>query len=349
MPLSRRQFALGSLAAGTSLALRPALAAETKKAPPSGPPPVIPGTGIRIAKTGDNFENLEWTYYPNGHKSSWNIDENMRVPGGISKNSLWVEAGKRGQPDMIRRVTTPPAGIPGSMSSMVIQTLESGIPGRRSGQQQQDDLLHNTQGQVGRTIPVAWTPNCICRVYMAPVSKWENRNGPSFGYRVGLLGWGKKSSNEEYWPGMFIHMERTTKINERAYGMRVWVRGDGYGRDLPGPVFEPEEWATLGMTCSPDGQVHFFARKGVEDLEAGDCIGSYWPYSYRAHSFQTFFFNVINQDDGHSVSTPWIIDDAMLYAATAPASKIRGVPEGTAQAKPAAETAKIPTPEAETK
>jgi hypothetical protein len=28
-------------------------------------------------------------------------------------------------------------------------------------------------------------------------------------------------------------------------------------------------------------------------------------------------------DDGRSVSSPWIVDDAMLYAATAPASKIR--------------------------
>ena len=30
-------------------------------------------------------------------------------------------------------------------------------------------------------------------------------------------------------------------------------------------------------------------------------------------------------DDGRSVSTPWIIDDAYLYAASAPANKIKGV------------------------
>ncbi|MDX1946305.1 MAG: hypothetical protein SFU86_12970 [Pirellulaceae bacterium] len=351
--LTRRQFALGTLALGTSLTFRHAPAAEAKKQP-SGPPLVTPGSGIRIAKTGDDFEQLDWNYYPSSPKSSWNIDENMRVPGGISKNNLWVEAGKRGQPDMIRRVITPPAGIPGSIGSMCIQTLQSGIPGRPSGQQQQDDLLHNTQGQVGRTIPVSWTPNCICRVYMPPVSQWENRVGPTFGYRVGLLGWGKKSTNEEYWPGMFIHMERgTNKSGERTYGLRVYVRGDGYGRDLPGPVFEPEEWATLGMTCSPDGQVHFFARKGVDDLETGDCIGSYWPYSYRAHSFQTFFFNVINQDDGHSISTPWVIDDAMLYAASAPTSKIRGVPPAQSAEKPAdkpaEKVAENPTAETEQK
>ena len=54
-----------------------------------------------------------------------------------------------------------------------------------------------------------------------------------------------------------------------------------------------------------------------------DCVGSYWCYGYRAQWFQTFFFNVINMDDGRSVSTPWIVDDAFLYAASAPANKIR--------------------------
>ena len=51
--------------------------------------------------------------------------------------------------------------------------------------------------------------------------------------------------------------------------------------------------------------------------------GRYWCYGYRAHTFQTFFFNVINMDDGRSISTPWIVDDAFLYAATPPANKIR--------------------------
>ena len=67
--------------------------------------------------------------------------------------------------------------------------------------------------------------------------------------------------------------------------------------------------------------MHFFLRAGIDDLTKEDCVGSYWCYGYRAHSFQTFFFNVINMDDGRSVSTPWIVDDAYLYAATAPAEQ----------------------------
>jgi hypothetical protein len=31
-------------------------------------------------------------------------------------------------------------------------------------------------------------------------------------------------------------------------------------------------------------------------------------------TFDNFFFNVANWDDGHSWSTPWVIDDPKVYA-----------------------------------
>lgn len=327
--ITRRHFALTSAAAAGASLLGSSLPAAARRYEP-----VIPGTGIRVARTGDNFENEEWTYYPQHPKSSWNIDENVRIPGSISKNSLWAEGAKRGTPDHVRRVPTPPGGIEGSTGSILIQTLHSGIPGDLSYQQQQDDLLHNTQAMVGGTIPVSWSPNCICRVYVAPIDRWERRNGASFGYRIGLLGWAPKSNNEEYWPGIFFHMERNQKEKQVVHEVRAWIRADEYGRDMPSLTFAPEEWMTLGMSCTPDGACHFYARKGIDDLQAEDCVGSYMCYNYRAHSFQTFFYNVINQDDGRSVSTPWIIDDAVLYAATPPRDKIRVPKEQTAATPP---------------
>lgn len=318
--LSRRQFGLSSLALSSSL-----LAGQADARPQRESEPVIPGTGIRIARTGDDFEAEDWTFYPHLPKSSWNNDEQIRVPGGVTKNYLWAEGAKRGQPDVVKRVATPPGGPEGSTGAMLIQTLHSGVPGRYSGQQQQDDLLHNTQAQIGgRTIPVSWSPNCVCRVFIVPHELWERRNGATFGYRVGLVGWGKEP-DEEYWPGIFVHMERVAKEGRTVPQMRLWVRADQYGRDLPSLTFEPESWITMGMSCTPDGRCHFYCRAGLDDLTAEDNIGSYWCYNYRAHSFQTFFFNVINTDDGRSVSTPWIIDDAYLYAASAPANKIKGV------------------------
>jgi hypothetical protein len=335
--VSRRQFTLGSLAAGASLALRPAVAA-----PRGAYPPVVPGTGVRIARTGDDFEASDWAYYPAHPKSSYNIDDRVREPGASSKNYLWVEGAKRGTPDSVRRVPAPPGGIEGSKGVMLVQTLHSGIPGDLSYGEQQDDLLHNVSGTVGSTIPVSWSPNCVCRVFIAPTSHWEHRDGASFGYRIGLLGFGRKSNDEEYWPGFFLHMERGLKNGERTYQIRTWVRADEGGRDMPSLTFEPASWITLGMSVTPDGACHFFARKGIEDLTKADCVGSYWCYNYRAHSFQTFFFNVINQDDGRNVSTPWIIDDAFLYSATPPASKVR-MAGGTATTTQAA--AQKPTPQ----
>ena len=310
--LSRRQFGLASLVAGTSLMSQPLWGQGNRRYAP-----VIPGTGIRVARTGDDFEAEEWTYYPQHPKSSWNIDDNVREPGSSSKNGLWAEGAKRGTPDFVRRVPTPAGGLEGSTGSMLFQSLHSGIPGTLTHQPQQDDLLHNSQATAG-AIPVSWSPNCICRVFVPPTKYWEKRDGATFGYRTGLM------AHEEYWPGIFLHMERVAgKDGQRKHQVRAWIRADNGGRDMPSVTFEPETWITMGMSHTPDGAVHFFLRPGIDDLTKEDCVGSYWCYGYRAHTFQTFFFNVINQDDGRSISTPWVVDDAYLFAATAPTNKIR--------------------------
>jgi hypothetical protein len=309
--VSRRQFGLASLALGSSLLARPGLSQGHR-----GYPPVIPGTGVRVARTGDDFEAEDWAYYPQHPKSSWNIDDEVREPGSSSKNGLWAEGAKRGTPDFVRRVPTPEGGLEGSKGSMLIQSLRSGIPGTLTHEPQQDDLLHNSQATAG-TLPVSWSPNCICRVYVPPIRYWERRDGATFGYRTGLM------AHEEYWPGIFLHMERVAKDGKQIHQIRAWIRADNGGRDMPSLTFEPETWITMGISHTPDGAVHFFLRKGIEDLTREDCVGSYWCYGYRAQWFQTFFFNVINQDDGRSIGTPWIVDDAFLYAATPPANKVR--------------------------
>jgi hypothetical protein len=42
-------------------------------------------------------------------------------------------------------------------------------------------------------------------------------------------------------------------------------------------------------------------------------VTSQYPYSYKAERFRTMFFNICNQDDGKTWSTPWIIDDPSIY------------------------------------
>jgi hypothetical protein len=311
---TRREFTAAGAAAllWTSAQSAPAAAAAGL---------LIPGTGPRLARTGDDFEAEDWAFYPQLPKSSYEQDKNQRLPGAYSKNELWVEGAKRGTPDFVKKVKTPPGGIEGSTGAMQMQTLHSGVPGRYAGKLMQDDLLHNVIGRYGSTVPTSWSPNVVARVYIPAGKDWEMRYGISFGYRIGLLGNGRGKTDEEYWPGFFFEQKYDLKNNEKHYFVKTIVRGNHLGHDLAGPLFEAASWVTLGMSCTPDGLVQFYARAGVEDLRPEDHLGTYPCYLFRAHTFQTFFFDVMNEDDGRSLSSPWIVDNCYLHVATAPVSR----------------------------
>ena len=280
---------------------------------------VVPGSGAILA--GDDFEEPSWTYNPNGKKSSHNLDKEVRLPGGISSNRRWVEPALRGQPDVVQRVDTPPEGNPESAGAMLMQSLQTGVPGKPSNEVQQDDFLLNLEGRFGGQLPVAWTPNCIARVYLPAFSKWEKRAGNSFGFRVGLRATHKKEVEdvldyEEYWPGMFIYFRYGGGRGEN--GALLMIRSDKNGRDMKGPALKEKTWYTFGMSLTPDGAVHYFAQEGTAALRAENHLMSQYPYGYRAAKFETMFFNVVNRDDGKTWSTPWVVDDCYLHAATLP-------------------------------
>jgi len=350
--ISRRAFGLGSLALASSTIL-PAIAAAQQPAPQQPAPRqpaqpkrrlLIPGTGLRIAKTGDDFEDTKFEYYPQHPKSSWNLNKDMNEPGSFSSNNLWAEGGKRGTPDVVKRIATPPGGIEGSKGSMMIQSLNPGVPGRPSGEEQQDDLLHNVEGVAGTQIPVAWSPNVVCRVYIPAEKQWERRNGATFGYRIGLYGYTPQGKYDEYWPGIFFHMQREQGADGKIKPSILSVlRADEFGRDLPGPTFQPSSWCTLGMSMPPDGSVQFYGKPGIEDLTAKDFLGGWHCYSWRGVNFTTFFYNVINMDNGRSWGTPWTIDNAYLYVATAPRQNIK-IPQRTAAKPKEPELLTPPTP-----
>src|SRR5262245_66429252 len=88
--ISRREFSLASLALGSSLLARSGFAQGNRKYAP-----VIPGTGIRVARTGDDFESEDWAYYPQHPKSSWNIEESVREPGRSSRDAMGAEGAER--------------------------------------------------------------------------------------------------------------------------------------------------------------------------------------------------------------------------------------------------------------
>lgn len=286
---------------------------------------VVPGTGQRVTAVGDDFEDPEWSYVFNAPKSSEENDEQRRFPTGQSRNGRWFEGIKRGQPDVIKRVPTPEGGLPGSEGALLLVSRQTGVPGRYSHQMQQDDFIVNVSGRLGGAIPVSNSPSIVVRVYLPPWEEWEERTGPSFGFRaaclthkkekkkgVGLFGSSRTVTKlETYWPGMFIQFNRGNG-DDRPDSATLIIRGGPTGHDFRGPTIKEVGWWTLGMSFTPDGSVHYFAHPGVEDLTASDHISSQYPYSYRCERLDAFFFNICSGDNGNW-STPWIIDDAALY------------------------------------
>ena len=122
---------------------------------------------------------------------------------------------------------------------------------------------------------------------------------------------------------MFVELRSETDRNQ-PYDTAYWrIRGNQRGAEVRGPSIDITGWWTLGMSVTPDGMVHYYISKGVDDLTDDDYVTSQFPYGYRAEKFKTFFFNVCNRDDGSTKSTDWIVDDPAVYLATAPRALAR--------------------------
>ena len=288
---------------------------------------VVPGRGQKVKEVGDDFEDPNWGYHENTPKSSSNIDRDERLPAGISLNNRIYESTYRGQPDIIKRVETPAGGIPGSHSALYLRSRQTGIPGSPSRKMQQDDLLVNVSSIMG-PISVSKSPSVVVRVFLPPFEQWERRTGASFGFRAELEGGSMQPSthrgffstsnrmrrkHEAYWPGFFIQFNSKTDGQNKEDSALILVRAGLQGEDIPGPIITKTGWWTLGMSFTPDGSTHFYASPGVDALTERDHIVTTKPYGHTAETLNTFFFNIVNQDDGRTWSTEWIVDDPALY------------------------------------
>ena len=285
--------------------------------------PFVPGLGTKVSEVGDDFEDERWEYYFNNPKSSQDIDRAERYPTGEAANGRWYEGLKRGHPDIIKRVPTPANGLPGSRGSLLLQSLNTGVPGAPRYRLGQDDFIADVNYRLGGVIPVSRAPSVVVRVFLPPVDRWEDRTGTHFGLRASLRAAGAGSRDgstssanrpvpEVYWVGMFIDFE--SKGNGRPHDYAYFrLRADYWGNDFRSRQITTTGWWTLGLSFSPDGMVHFYARPGVEALTEADRLTSEYPYGLRANSLRTFFFNVCSGDDGRSWSTPWVLDDPTVY------------------------------------
>lgn len=314
---------------------------------------VVPGTGQQIMEVFDDFEDPNWSFTLNLPKSSANIDKTERHPSGFSANRLYLESLYRGTPDFVRRVETPAGGIPGSTGALAMQTLNSGIPGQTSHTFQQDDLIAGVQQKLGYMMPVSWTPSYVVRVYVPPFHTWERRHGSHFGFRADCVttitkptsmgrlfkNMGTSRKLEQYWPGFFIQLNTKQATQQKEDFAQIVIRGDVNGHEVPGPKITHEGWWTMGMTFTPDGKVHYYAKEGVQNLTARDHLYSGYPYGYNCEQTSTFFFNIVNQDDGRTWSTRWIVDDPKVYVAS---GSYRPPVQPQVAQQPAATTAQAP-------
>lgn len=287
----------------------------------------VPGSGIELTQVGDDFEDPEWAYTPNNPKSSEDINKQQNQPIGKSNNGRWFEGVKRGHPDVVRRVETPPGGLPGSQGALLMQSLYTGIPNRPSHTMHQEDFIANVQYRLGGPISISQAPSVTTRVFLPPIDQWEPRSGPHFAFRAALetdvpkkkakpffASFGKDDDEDGlYWPGLFIILESKLQTG-LAYDTAYFrVRANSNGGDMKGPQITTTGWWTLGMSFSTDGMVHYYAKPGVEDLTQADYITSQLPYGYRGQRFRSFFYNVVNGDDGKHWTSPWIVDDPKVF------------------------------------
>ncbi|MBS0261077.1 MAG: hypothetical protein JSS02_03905 [Planctomycetes bacterium] len=291
----------------------------------------VPGRGQKVKEVGDDFEDPEWGYIDNAPKASSNIDHDDRLPAGIAKNQRVYESTYRGQPDIVKQVETPPGGLKGSKYSLAMRSVQTGIPGRPSRKMQQDDLLINVSSLLGGPIPVSKSPSVVVRVFLPPFEQWEQRVGSSFGFRAELEGGSvrevpykslfsrtgtrMKRKHEAYWPGYFIQYNGKDGPKGEASAVLL-IRAGLQGEEIVGPRITETGWWTLGMSFTPDGSTHYYAHAGVDPLTEKDHITTTKPYGHTAETLNTFFFNVVNGDDGRTWSTQWIVDDPSLYLYT---------------------------------
>ena len=126
---------------------------------------------------------------------------------------------------------------------------------------------------------------------------------------------------------MFINMDSKDGrggTGEEYDKLYIWMKAGDNGRRIMGPRIMQSGWWTLGMSVTPDGRVHYFAKPGIEDLTAEDHIASARPFGYRALRFRTFFFNVCNGDDGKTWSTLFVVDDPKLFVGQGSATRNAG-------------------------
>src|SRR5215471_415571 len=84
-----------------------------------------------------------------------------------------------------------------------------------------------------------------------------------------IFGFGSRTVTklDTYWPGILI-MFNPGDGDKKPDSAALVVRAGPNGGDYQAVQIKEPGWWTLGMSFTPDGQIHYFAHAGVENLTA---------------------------------------------------------------------------------
>jgi hypothetical protein len=193
--------------------------------------------------------------------------------------------------------------------------------GKEHDKKQQGELMPLDR-RLARGIPIAWQPSCTVRVYLPPFEQWENRNGPQFEMRADCQGRDQNGKVGAYSPGMRLLLPSETSRGLKQDSARLTVRGDKLGRDFGKLDITEPGWWTLGLSFTSDGQVHYYASPGVDDLTSDDYLVSNVLHSMRCFTLNNYFFFVADWEDESRRSTQWVVDDAKIFVQPPPGQQV---------------------------
>ena len=294
-----------------------------------------PGSGRRLDRYSDTFEEPGWNYNDNNPKlhnqyhdpgSGWtNAIPDRNAPLGVSVNGKWQEGTVRGHPDIVERTNTPRRGPSGSRYALRLRTRNSGTPGLTEGTVQQDDLLlSSATDNLLSNLPLGNGLSVVTRIYLPKLKKWEKRQGYHMGFRVSVSGHkaGATPGSQNYWPGIWFWLKQDEDGNNEHF--RLVLRANNEGQDVMATEkkYTRTGWWTIGMTFNRDGSMSYYASPGVDDLTDDDLlvfrqgsqsrVATYTPYNIMFDDLDFLFFSMANIDG--QWSTEFIIDDISVYA-----------------------------------
>ena len=263
----------------------------------------MPGTGTKIDYVGDKFEEADWGFVHNMPKSSKELNERTYGPMAYSMNRRWAEGPERGQPDSLKVDSHAARRSAGQHAGVADHDVAVRHPGRQF--QRRPARRFDHERCLANRFDDSRRASCrtvSCESICPTRSCGKIDPGPHFGIRLGvrttaekpregLFAIGTEMKNEPYWPGIWIHFKSETSRGVEKDSAYLTIRSNSRGGDFRSKEIPVEQfgWWTFGMSISGDGQIHYFAKPGIEDLTMDDHITSQFPVRLPRRTTQRVF------------------------------------------------------------